>query len=181
MPDPVALLSLTDDEHTCTMSQPQLSAVHLPQELIGAEAANLVEKLLAGEQPPSEPILIPPAHVTPRDSTRVAAGDELVASAVAWIDERLAEPIGVDQVAQALDVGRRRLERRFAAVLGVGVYSYLIARRLDRAREILRSTSEPLESVAKSCGFAGAQHLCDVFRSKLGETPGAYRDRARTT
>lgn len=178
-PDPVAMISLTDDEQVTAMTTPTLTAVHLPQEQIGIHAAELVEQLLDGGVAPSEPILISPAHVNQRASTVTAAGDELVAAAVTWLDERLAEPVGVDQVADALGVGRRRLERRFSAVLGVGVYGHLISRRLDHARERLRTTDEQLETIAKACGFAGAQHLCDVFRTKLGETPGAYRDRTK--
>ena len=170
IPDPYAVLSLTDDVQTCSLITPALTAVNLPQRHIGAKAVSLMDQLIAGEEPQRH-YTISPADVIPRASTAQVIEEPMVAEAVDWIDDHLAEPIAVEHIAQALDIGRRRLERRFAATLGVGVYQHLISRRLDRARERLRTTEEGLEVIAVECGFAGAQHLCDVFRSKLGETP----------
>ncbi len=45
----------------------------------------------------------------------------------------------------------------------------------DWARELLRSTSQPLGEIALACGFASASHFTNRFRQALGGTPGEYR------
>jgi AraC family transcriptional regulator len=49
------------------------------------------------------------------------------------------------------------------------------ARRLDRARALLRETALPLADVAAACGYAGASHLSRHVKAATGATPGQLR------
>jgi AraC family transcriptional regulator len=51
----------------------------------------------------------------------------------------------------------------------------VLARRLNRARELLRTTSQPLGEIALACGFYSGSHFTNRFRQSLGGTPGEYR------
>jgi AraC family transcriptional regulator len=63
----------------------------------------------------------------------------------------------------------------FRTSFGLPPHQYVLARRLSRARELLRSTSLPLGEIALACGFASASHFTNRFKQVLGGTPGEYR------
>ncbi|MND61187.1 HTH-type transcriptional activator RhaS [compost metagenome] len=63
----------------------------------------------------------------------------------------------------------------FRESFGLPPHQYLLARRLAKARQLLRYGQLPLGEVALLCGFASASHFSNRFRQALGATPGAYR------
>jgi LacI family transcriptional regulator len=176
VPERALVLSATEDPVTCLLARPTLSSIAFDAERIGDEAAGLMLRLAAGEPAPSDPCLAEPTHIVERASTEAAASrDPAVAAALHWLQDHAAQAIGVDDVADAVGVGRRSLERRFAAMVGRSVYQHLLAIRLDLAKQLLRSGADNLDTVAQRCGFAGARHLCEVFRQREGRTPASYR------
>jgi AraC family transcriptional regulator len=54
-------------------------------------------------------------------------------------------------------------------------YRYVILRRIDRAKKLLRHTDLPISRIAYDTGFASQSHLASTFKRVVGETPGAYR------
>ncbi len=100
----------------------------------------------------------------------------LVQGALRRIHQRgLTPSCHVGTIAQALGCSREHLTRVFAKATGVSPVQYLIQHRLRRAQEELRTTLDPLEVIARRCGFSGANYLCRAFRSQIGITPTAYR------
>ena len=67
----------------------------------------------------------------------------------------------------------------FKATTGQTPYQYVLSRRIARAQELLSAGEMPLAEVAYACGFASQSHMTDVFRQKLGVTPGRYRKEVR--
>lgn len=65
--------------------------------------------------------------------------------------------------------------RMFRASMGCSVHGWVAARRLDRARALLRETALPLADIAAACGYAGASHLSRHVRAATGATPGQLR------
>jgi len=59
--------------------------------------------------------------------------------------------------------------------VGITPHKWLIGRRLEKAKALLKSTDLPLTSVAAECGFADQAHLTNVFSRQVGTPPGAYR------
>jgi transcriptional regulator GlxA family with amidase domain len=51
------------------------------------------------------------------------------------------------------------------------------ALRVERARLALESGAEPIEAVARRCGFGTVETLRRAFARRLGVSPGAYRNR----
>jgi AraC-like DNA-binding protein len=52
---------------------------------------------------------------------------------------------------------------------------YVVVRRVERAKTIIRETKEPLAEVALACGFADQAHLNRRFRDVVGVSPGRWR------
>jgi AraC family transcriptional regulator len=65
--------------------------------------------------------------------------------------------------------------RMFRASMGCTVHDWVAARRLDRARALLRGGALPLADIAAACGYASASHLSQRFKAATGATPGQYR------
>ena len=51
----------------------------------------------------------------------------------------------------------------------------MVARRVERAKALLRDTADPIADVALSVGFSSQSHLSNWFRRLVGVTPGTYR------
>ncbi|MDX6362131.1 MAG: hypothetical protein QOC85_1134 [Streptomyces sp.] len=109
----------------------------------------------------------PPATPAPPD---VSLGPVLE-----WALGRLDGALTVDRLAERAGVSARTLARRFAEQLGVSPGQWLLARRLDAARQLLEETGLPVETVALRVGLSSAVNLRRHFRAALGTTPGAYR------
>lgn len=65
--------------------------------------------------------------------------------------------------------------RMFRVCMGCSVHDWVAARRVDRARALLRETVLPLADIAAACGYAGASHLSRHVRAATGATPGEFR------
>ena len=66
--------------------------------------------------------------------------------------------------------------RLFKESMGLTPYRYVIERRVERARELLRRSSLPISEVALSCGFTDQSHLSWHFKRLVGLTPKAFRE-----
>ena len=76
-----------------------------------------------------------------------------------------------------MGVSRRTLELRFRAETGFPVGETILRERLERAKDLLRTTALPCEEIAARCGICDASHLAHLFRRKLGASPSAFRAR----
>jgi LacI family transcriptional regulator len=176
VPNEVAVVGVDADEVSVMLAPIPLSSVDRRRRAHGYEAAVLLESLMEGEPPPSQPILIPPGPVIPRQSSDVLAIDDpALRMAIQFIADCFRDPIGVQDVVEATHVSRRRLYELFDEHLGHSIRTEILRRRLDRARQLLASSDAKLFSVAQASGFSDAQQLARVFRKHVGMTPGEYR------
>lgn len=176
VPDDVAVIGVDNDVPLCEVSNPTLSSVWPGHFRVGIEAAALLDRLMAGEPPPKEPILVPPLEVITRHSTEVlAVDDSVVAAALRFMRDRACEGVNVDEIAQSIGVSRSVLQRRFRARLGRTLHDELIAIRIRRATELILHSSLPLAEIAKRSGFKHAEYMGVVFKTRLGKTPAQLR------
>jgi LacI family transcriptional regulator len=180
VPEDVAIVGVDNDDLLCELARPPLSSVAVPAERIGAEAAALLDQLLAGAQPPRQPLLIPPLGVVARQSSDVLAlRDPDLAAAVRFIRDHGHAPLRVADVLREVPVGRRSLERRFRALLNRGLWEEIRRVHLERAKDLLATTALSMTEVADQAGFTDQQQLARVFRQETGLTPTAYRRQRR--
>lgn len=85
------------------------------------------------------------------------------------------EPWTTARMASQSHMSRRTFERRFVEATGQGPGEWLIAERVDAAKDILVSTNRPMEEVAAAVGFGSAHALRHHFRAKIRLSPGAFR------
>ena len=176
IPDDVAVLGVDNDELTVAMSRPALSSIELPGFRIGEEAAALLAALMSGKQVPPVPRLLPPESVISRASTDVLAmDDEAVVQALRFIRASAARPITVNDVLEAVPLGRRSLERRFRKALGRSLLDEIRQVHVDRAKRLLTDTTLEMPVIARQSGFASAVRFSAVFHQVAGLSPTAFR------
>ena len=73
VPDEIAIIGVNNDELACGLSNPPLSSIALNTKRAGYEAAELLDKLMAGEKIENQRIIVHPTHVVTRQSTDILA------------------------------------------------------------------------------------------------------------
>jgi AraC-like DNA-binding protein len=102
-------------------------------------------------------------------------GAHIVAAAKDRIEEAL-DDVTVAELWRESRLSRTEFSRVFRRVEGVAPRSYLLERRIERARELL-ATDRPLSEIALLLGFYDQSHFTRVFKQRTGETPAAFRRR----
>lgn len=121
----------------------------------GAEIAlQLLEK---AERPPVDPLRV---RLQP---------------ALQRIEERPDLPVSCQGLAKLCNLSSSRFHALFLACLGRPPVTFAREVRLRRVCSLLATTATPVETIALSCGFAGAPHLCRHFLTKYGISPAAWR------
>ena len=103
-----------------------------------------------------------------------------LAPVLSWLEQNIAEPIRVPEVAARAHMSERTLVRRFRAETGEGLAEWVARRRVERARALLEETDLPVAQVAHDAGFGSVEALRRHFRARVGTSPRAYRDSFRT-
>ena len=92
-----------------------------------------------------------------------------------FIEDHLAQDIGLVDMASVVGYSPHHFTRLFRETFGSSPYQYLLGRRIERAKAMLRDASLPIASIAGACGFTSQSHLNSVFKRLTGTTPGRYR------
>jgi len=178
IPDEVALVSGDNDDLLCRVAWPQITSVELASHRIGTEACALLERLMAGESVPDNPVLIAPRRIIERHSTEVLAiADREIADILRSIHQTATEGIGVRDLLKRFPISRRGLEIKFREILGRTPAEEIRRVRLERARALLLETDLSVEAIATRVGFSSGPALSHAFRRFENVTPSEIRNR----
>lgn len=92
-----------------------------------------------------------------------------------YIDANLDKALTLGELARVAHLSEFHLARMFAVSFGMPPHAWITERRVDRARELLRTTDLPLDQIASQCGYADPSHLSHRFRNAINVSPGKYR------
>ncbi|MBW4716476.1 GlxA family transcriptional regulator [Saccharothrix obliqua] len=144
--------------------------LHLVRRALGADTAAVLARRL----------VMPPTreggqrqYVEPPMPARAGRGG--LASTVDWAVDRLAEPIGVADLAGHAGLSERTFHRAFRAATGSTPGRWLQTQRVLLAQRLLETTDLPVHRVAERAGLGTAANLRRRLRAELGVAPDAYR------
>ena len=171
---------MDNDILVCDFSDPPLSSIALNVEKAGYETAKLLDGLMAGERMAGQKIMVDPTHIVTRQSTDIVAIDDPdIVKAIRFIRNNAHKPIQVSDVANAVALSRRILEKRFRKILNRSVYKEIRKTRVNRCIQMLIETNLSISEIAQSMG-SGIEHISRYFRQDTGMSLSAYRKANRT-
>ncbi len=98
-----------------------------------------------------------------------------------FVDAHLSDPyFGLNEIAQHCNVTEYTASRIFKETAGQSFKKYITAKRIARAKELLRQTDRRIVDIAEACGFASASYFARIFRSLEDVTPADYRQENRS-
>lgn len=176
IPEDVAIIAGKNEETLCEQPRPSLTSIEIGYDRIGYMAAQLLDRLMSGQAPPTEPIRLSPHGLVVRESTDFFAVDNAqVASALAYISANSHRRIGPDDVAGAIGVETRTLQNYFRKTIQRPIATEVRRVRIERAKRELTQSDRSLAVIARDVGFGTIQRFYEVFRRELGVAPGEYR------
>jgi AraC-like DNA-binding protein len=96
-------------------------------------------------------------------------------STLDYIEGHLGESLRIGELARLAHLERTYFSRIFQQCLGVKPVEYVMRRRVERAKQRLWSTDEPLRAIADGLGFTDAFHFSKCFKRLSGLTPSDFR------
>jgi AraC family transcriptional regulator len=92
-----------------------------------------------------------------------------------YIEAHLDDRLTLADLAGVACLSPYHFSRSFKQAVGVGPQRFVMHRRVERAKALMRRTDQPLAVIAREVGFADQSHLTSVFRREIGVTPGHFR------
>ena len=115
-------------------------------------------------------------HIVTRQSTDIMAiEDQQVAEAVQFIRKNSRKVIQVNDVAQAVGLSRRVLEKRFRKVLSRSVHDEIKYTRVNLMANMLIGTNLSLSKIARLLGYPDTSNISHYFKQQKGMSPSDYR------
>ncbi|HWE91939.1 MAG TPA: helix-turn-helix transcriptional regulator [Pseudonocardiaceae bacterium] len=94
------------------------------------------------------------------------------------MDRAYAEPLDVELLARYACLSRAQFNRTFKRAFGETPHQYLMSRRMERAKALLRAGDLSVTEVCLAVGFSSLGSFSTQFRRLVGESPSGYRERA---
>ena len=98
-----------------------------------------------------------------------------VRTATAFIDQHSDRNLQVRDVAAAVRLSPSYFSHAFKESFGQAAKSYIIERRIARAKQLMLSTEDSLAHIALACGFSDQAHFCRTFGGLIGQPPSRWR------
>lgn len=137
----------------------------------GAEDAMRVARINLIDGPEVSPL----AYASLTQGRRSA--DAVIARCQRWAAEHYDQPSPVTRMIELAGLAERTFKRRFAQATGQSPIEYIHTLRLEEAKQLLESTSRPIETVASEVGYQDPSFFGRLFRRRVAMTPADYRRR----
>ena len=108
-------------------------------------------------------------------SSESGTADLVVDYTLDYIKHHFSEPLSVEDLAWSNGISSGYLSRKFKQSTGIGLLTYIMNVRLDKAKELLTTTDEPITAIAYKCGYTDSNYFSYAFKKAEGISPLKYR------
>ena len=180
VPADVAILGVDNDPIYCMFSTPRLSSIDPDATAIGRAAAETLSKMMedkdASIHPPA--VVVAPKGIMARESTNsYPNAPRWFTDAVSFIRDNATKGISASDVFRHVGFSRTFVERTFRNNISSSVQRQIAEVRIEKAKELLVSTSLPVKEIATMSGFSSLEYLSRAFAAATGLSPSAWRER----
>ena len=96
-----------------------------------------------------------------------------------FLDENFQKKIPLDMIANEFFISKYHMSREFKKAYGITIATYIIAKRITYAKELLRFTEMQIEEISQLCGIEDSSYFNKVFRKFEGMTASDYKKKWR--
>ena len=96
---------------------------------------------------------------------------------LAYVDEHIADDLRVGALARLVAMSAFHFAHAFREATGTPPHRYVVERRIERAKSLLRDTGLTLDEIAHRIGYSCQSHFSVAFRKTVGVSPSAFRRR----
>lgn len=104
---------------------------------------------------------------------------DLVREAISTIRQRYRDPITHEELAARRGLSPKYFGKLFKGAIGRTITEYLLDVRMERAKELLTTTTSPLKEIAAAVGIDDVYYFSKLFKRMEGMPPGQYRNSMR--
>jgi transcriptional regulator GlxA family with amidase domain len=104
-----------------------------------------------------------------------AHGDAAIERCQTWLAQNYERADIVAELVQHSGLPKRTFDRRFRAATGYSPLAYVQALRIEEAKHLLETGTQPIEEIAQEVGYADLASFRRLFRRQAGMSPGDYR------
>lgn len=98
-----------------------------------------------------------------------------ISAVLSYIDNYYTEDLGIDELADNVQLSASHLHSRFKEFVGMTPHQYLIQQRMRAARHTLATSDVPIKVVASDIGYANTESFCRSFKQHFNITAAGYR------
>lgn len=181
VPEDVLLLGIDNDPLICENCRPSLSSIQPNFNEEGFIAARELSRMmdmgreeLAALKPKT--FFVGVTTIMRRNSTAdTSNAGRMVQKALMFIRDNACRGISVADVANHIGCSRRLADLRFHELQGTTIGAMITSTRLEEVLRLLRSTRQPIDGIAASCGYANPTSLKNLFKKRFGISMREYR------
>ena len=100
--------------------------------------------------------------------------NSLVLQTVKFINENINKKINMDDISSHIHISKSYLSTIFKENMGITIINYINNFRLEKSKELIRSTGYNFTQIAQIAGFKSVHYFSRLFKSKFGITPTEY-------
>lgn len=149
-----------------------LAEMEKPTESATWVISGLLQALTAGLLTDAKPAAI-------RAPRRHRHKDAIIGRTLQYLEENCHEALTLNSIAWHMQLSGEHLARLFKKETKRTVFSWLDSFRVEKARNLLTATEQPLTQIARACGYSSSNLFIRHFKKNIGIPPVAYRIKAQ--
>lgn len=187
----IVMLTMHGDSDTAKLAIDEGAKGYLLKEGAFDELVEAIGEVASGSCFISEPVLNELnrarliGKVSPKKDAllfvdREGSGNEIIDKVRSWITQNLSSGFTLPYVAKANGISVSHLSRLYKKNLSISFTDDVNRIRIERAKTMLVSTDETIESIREAIGYDTSQHFYIQFKKQTGKTPKKFRESFQT-
>ncbi len=108
----------------------------------------------------------------------IATNNNSLAYVIGYIKANLNEKISIDSLSNKACMSKATFYRLFKRELGISPNDYILAEKMNRAKELLARPGNKIAAISYELGFSDSNYFIRAFKKIVGVTPGAFQMQA---
>ncbi|MBS4206582.1 response regulator [Bacillus sp. FJAT-50079] len=109
------------------------------------------------------------------EKNRVSPKEKLILDVKKYLEDNYENAINLDEIAKNFYISSSYLSSLFSEFVGLTISDYLLKLRMNRAKELLRTTNLKVDKISKLVGYENYRYFSQVFKKNVKTTPSLYR------